>query len=163
MILGVVASLESFTRRMQHVRGQQDRCRHRLHRQRNPQRPAMASGWRPRCQNLIVEVRLCARIPAVVEVDHDLGSGCQLGFAANKIDVDIVSIGNEIRNGLLWPLGGTSSYNNPREWSEEVGQSLDGTVDLVGECYLIPVISGPPTPLGQRCQLCSPAYLGESQ
>jgi arabinogalactan endo-1,4-beta-galactosidase len=31
------------------------------------------------CQNLIVEVRLCARIPAVVEVDHDLGSGCQLG------------------------------------------------------------------------------------
>ncbi|CAG7957195.1 unnamed protein product [Penicillium nalgiovense] len=33
-------------------------------------------------------------------------------FAANKIDVDIVSIGNEIRNGLLWPLGGTSSYNN---------------------------------------------------
>ncbi|PTU17148.1 hypothetical protein P175DRAFT_0536355 [Aspergillus ochraceoroseus IBT 24754] len=30
-------------------------------------------------------------------------------FAANKIDVAIVSIGNEIRNGLLWPLGAMSS------------------------------------------------------
>ncbi|KAJ5130088.1 uncharacterized protein N7515_006127 [Penicillium bovifimosum] len=33
-------------------------------------------------------------------------------FAANKLDVDIISIGNEIRNGLLWPLGKTSSYSN---------------------------------------------------
>ncbi|KAG0158824.1 hypothetical protein PDIDSM_6344 [Penicillium digitatum] len=33
-------------------------------------------------------------------------------FAANHLDVEIVSIGNEIRNGLLWPLGGTSSYSN---------------------------------------------------
>ncbi|KAJ5514776.1 Glycoside hydrolase superfamily [Penicillium fimorum] len=33
-------------------------------------------------------------------------------FAANNLDVDIVSIGNEIRSGLLWPLGGTSSYYN---------------------------------------------------
>ncbi|KGO76822.1 Glycoside hydrolase, superfamily [Penicillium italicum] len=33
-------------------------------------------------------------------------------FAANNLDVEIVSIGNEIRSGLLWPLGGTSSYSN---------------------------------------------------
>ncbi|KAJ5550613.1 hypothetical protein N7461_005311 [Penicillium sp. DV-2018c] len=33
-------------------------------------------------------------------------------FAANNLAVDIVSIGNEIRNGLLWPLGSTSSYSN---------------------------------------------------
>ncbi|KAJ5959720.1 Arabinogalactan endo-1-4-beta-galactosidase GalA [Penicillium vulpinum] len=33
-------------------------------------------------------------------------------FAENNLDVDIVSIGNEIRAGLLWPLGGTSSYSN---------------------------------------------------
>ncbi|KAK1141198.1 hypothetical protein N8T08_009237 [Aspergillus melleus] len=33
-------------------------------------------------------------------------------FADNNIDLEIVSIGNEIRNGLLWPLGGTSSYDN---------------------------------------------------
>ncbi|OGE58180.1 hypothetical protein PENARI_c001G05116 [Penicillium arizonense] len=33
-------------------------------------------------------------------------------FAANDLDVAIVSIGNEIRSGLLWPLGTTSSYSN---------------------------------------------------
>ncbi|OQE25074.1 hypothetical protein PENSTE_c006G08638 [Penicillium steckii] len=33
-------------------------------------------------------------------------------FASNSLDVSIVSIGNEIRNGLLWPLGKTSSYSN---------------------------------------------------
>lgn len=33
-------------------------------------------------------------------------------FASNNLDVSIVSIGNEIRNGLLWPLGKTSSYTN---------------------------------------------------
>lgn len=33
-------------------------------------------------------------------------------FADNKLDVEIVSIGNEIRNGLLWPLGATNSYSN---------------------------------------------------
>lgn len=33
-------------------------------------------------------------------------------FASNSLDVEIVSIGNEIRNGLLWPLGTTSSYSN---------------------------------------------------
>ncbi|KAJ5585201.1 uncharacterized protein N7459_005001 [Penicillium hispanicum] len=33
-------------------------------------------------------------------------------FAANGLDVAIVSIGNEIRSGLLWPLGETSNYAN---------------------------------------------------
>lgn len=33
-------------------------------------------------------------------------------FAAANIPLEIVSIGNEIRNGLLWPLGTTSSYYN---------------------------------------------------
>ncbi|KAJ5625926.1 hypothetical protein N7510_002235 [Penicillium lagena] len=33
-------------------------------------------------------------------------------FAENDLTVAIVSIGNEIRNGLLWPLGETSSYSN---------------------------------------------------
>lgn len=33
-------------------------------------------------------------------------------FASNNIDVSIISIGNEIRNGLLWPLGSTDSYEN---------------------------------------------------
>lgn len=33
-------------------------------------------------------------------------------FSENGLDVEIVSIGNEIRNGLLWPLGETSSYSN---------------------------------------------------
>ncbi|CEJ54470.1 Putative Arabinogalactan endo-1,4-beta-galactosidase [Penicillium brasilianum] len=33
-------------------------------------------------------------------------------FAENGLTVDIVSIGNEIRAGLLWPLGTTSSYYN---------------------------------------------------
>lgn len=33
-------------------------------------------------------------------------------FHENGLDVAIVSIGNEIRNGLLWPLGETSSYSN---------------------------------------------------
>lgn len=33
-------------------------------------------------------------------------------FAANGLSVAMVSIGNEIRNGLLWPLGATSSYSN---------------------------------------------------
>ncbi|KAJ5500463.1 Glycoside hydrolase superfamily [Penicillium expansum] len=33
-------------------------------------------------------------------------------FADNKLDIEIVSIGNEIRSGLAWPLGGTSSYSN---------------------------------------------------
>ncbi|KAL4868818.1 hypothetical protein BDV12DRAFT_93724 [Aspergillus spectabilis] len=33
-------------------------------------------------------------------------------FSANNIPVDIVSVGNEIRNGLLWPLGSTSNFNN---------------------------------------------------
>ncbi|KAI9934154.1 hypothetical protein ASPWEDRAFT_50155 [Aspergillus wentii DTO 134E9] len=33
-------------------------------------------------------------------------------FASNNIDLAIVSIGNEIRNGLLWPLGKTDSYAN---------------------------------------------------
>ncbi|KAJ5157465.1 uncharacterized protein N7482_008565 [Penicillium canariense] len=33
-------------------------------------------------------------------------------FAANDLTVEIVSIGNEIRSGLLWPLGKTSSYAN---------------------------------------------------
>lgn len=33
-------------------------------------------------------------------------------FAANNLSLEIVSIGNEIRNGLLWPLGSTSSYYN---------------------------------------------------
>ncbi|KAL5337026.1 Arabinogalactan endo-beta-1,4-galactanase A [Aspergillus crustosus] len=32
--------------------------------------------------------------------------------SANNIPVEIVSIGNEIRNGLLWSLGSTSDYNN---------------------------------------------------
>ncbi|CAK46993.1 arabinogalactan endo-1,4-beta-galactosidase [Aspergillus niger] len=30
----------------------------------------------------------------------------------NNIDIEIISIGNEIRAGLLWPLGETSSYSN---------------------------------------------------
>ncbi|RAK88164.1 arabinogalactan endo-1,4-beta-galactosidase A [Aspergillus costaricaensis CBS 115574] len=33
-------------------------------------------------------------------------------FAENDIDVEIVSIGNEISSGLLWPLGKTSNYDN---------------------------------------------------
>ncbi|GLA43956.1 galactokinase [Aspergillus niger] len=33
-------------------------------------------------------------------------------FADNNINIEIISIGNEIRAGLLWPLGGTSSYSN---------------------------------------------------
>lgn len=33
-------------------------------------------------------------------------------FAANDLEVEMISIGNEIRNGLLWPLGKTSSYAN---------------------------------------------------
>lgn len=33
-------------------------------------------------------------------------------FAANGLTVEMISIGNEIRNGLLWPLGTTSSYSN---------------------------------------------------
>lgn len=33
-------------------------------------------------------------------------------FAAEELPVEIISIGNEIRNGLLWPLGNTSHYGN---------------------------------------------------
>ncbi|PLB36368.1 family 53 glycosyl hydrolase [Aspergillus candidus] len=33
-------------------------------------------------------------------------------FASNNIDVSIISIGNEIRNGLLWPLGTTDQPGN---------------------------------------------------
>ncbi|KAH8817245.1 glycoside hydrolase family 53 protein [Xylogone sp. PMI_703] len=33
-------------------------------------------------------------------------------FASNSITPTIISIGNEITAGLLWPLGGTSSYYN---------------------------------------------------
>lgn len=33
-------------------------------------------------------------------------------FAANDLTVDIVSIGNEITAGLLWPLGETPNYDN---------------------------------------------------
>lgn len=33
-------------------------------------------------------------------------------FASAGISPSIISIGNEIRNGLLWPLGNTSSYYN---------------------------------------------------
>lgn len=33
-------------------------------------------------------------------------------FAASKIPVEIISIGNEIRNGLLWPLGDISNFDN---------------------------------------------------
>ncbi|KAL3446339.1 family 53 glycosyl hydrolase [Aspergillus insuetus] len=33
-------------------------------------------------------------------------------FAANDIPVEMISIGNEIRNGLLWPLGETSNFEN---------------------------------------------------
>ena len=33
-------------------------------------------------------------------------------FAANSLPLSIVSIGNEITAGLLWPLGSTSSYYN---------------------------------------------------
>ncbi|KAL4930660.1 arabinogalactan endo-1,4-beta-galactosidase [Aspergillus undulatus] len=33
-------------------------------------------------------------------------------FAAANIAVEIVSVGNEIRNGLLWPLGTTDNYDN---------------------------------------------------
>ncbi|GAQ11110.1 probable arabinogalactan endo-beta-1,4-galactanase A [Aspergillus lentulus] len=33
-------------------------------------------------------------------------------FASNGIDVSIVAIGNEIRNGLLWPLGKPNNYAN---------------------------------------------------
>ena len=33
-------------------------------------------------------------------------------FAENDLDVAIVSIGNEIRAGLLWPLGETPNYPN---------------------------------------------------
>ncbi|PYH99231.1 putative arabinogalactan endo-1,4-beta-galactosidase A [Aspergillus ellipticus CBS 707.79] len=33
-------------------------------------------------------------------------------FAENDIDIEIISIGNEIRAGLLWPLGETSNYDN---------------------------------------------------
>lgn len=33
-------------------------------------------------------------------------------FASNDIPVDIISIGNEIRNGLLWPLGKISDNND---------------------------------------------------
>jgi arabinogalactan endo-1,4-beta-galactosidase len=33
-------------------------------------------------------------------------------FADSGISLEIISIGNEIRNGLLWPLGSTDSYYN---------------------------------------------------
>ncbi|KAI9375403.1 family 53 glycosyl hydrolase [Aspergillus egyptiacus] len=33
-------------------------------------------------------------------------------FAANSLDIEMISIGNEIRNGLLWPLGSTDNYYN---------------------------------------------------
>ena len=33
-------------------------------------------------------------------------------FADTGINPAIISVGNEIRAGLLWPLGGTSSYYN---------------------------------------------------
>ncbi|KAL4808509.1 Arabinogalactan endo-beta-1,4-galactanase A [Aspergillus unguis] len=33
-------------------------------------------------------------------------------FASNNIPVEMISIGNEIRAGLLWPLGSTDSYSN---------------------------------------------------
>jgi len=33
-------------------------------------------------------------------------------FSSNDIVIDIISIGNEIRSGLLWPLGKTPNYDN---------------------------------------------------
>src|ERR1051326_6135303 len=33
-------------------------------------------------------------------------------FSSNGIPIEIISIGNEIRAGLLWPLGSASSYSN---------------------------------------------------
>ncbi|KAL2830623.1 family 53 glycosyl hydrolase [Aspergillus cavernicola] len=33
-------------------------------------------------------------------------------FAENSIPVEIISIGNEIRNGVLWPLGDISNFDN---------------------------------------------------
>ncbi|OJJ47490.1 hypothetical protein ASPZODRAFT_93971 [Penicilliopsis zonata CBS 506.65] len=33
-------------------------------------------------------------------------------FAANDLQIDLISIGNEISAGLLWPLGSTDSYYN---------------------------------------------------
>jgi len=33
-------------------------------------------------------------------------------FASNNIPIELVSIGNEIRSGFLWPLGSTSNYSN---------------------------------------------------
>lgn len=36
-------------------------------------------------------------------------------FASNDLPVDIISIGNEIRNGLLWPLGKISDNGNGNE------------------------------------------------
>ncbi|KAL1854257.1 hypothetical protein Plec18167_000176 [Paecilomyces lecythidis] len=33
-------------------------------------------------------------------------------FADNQLHLEIISIGNEIRNGLLWPLGSTDNFHN---------------------------------------------------
>ncbi|KAJ9197044.1 CAZyme family GH53 [Paecilomyces variotii] len=33
-------------------------------------------------------------------------------FAENNLPLEIISIGNEIRNGLLWPLGSTDHFHN---------------------------------------------------
>lgn len=60
-------------------------------------------------------------------------------FAASQIPLEIISIGNEIRNGLLWPLGSTSNYTNIARLLRSAAQGIKDS-----DLFLLPNLKRPP-------------------
>lgn len=58
-------------------------------------------------------------------------------FADNGIALEIISIGNEIQNGLLWPLGSTDSYANIAELLHSASAGIkDSSLDPVPQIMI---------------------------
>ncbi|KAI8099289.1 arabinogalactan endo-1,4-beta-galactosidase [Halteromyces radiatus] len=90
----------------------------------DPSAQTIPSGWPTDVSNLSWEVYNYTK--ATVEA-----------FVAAGVHIDIVSIGNEINNGLLWPTGTSSSFSNIAQilhsaaWGVKDGDSSDTPYILV--------------------------------
>jgi len=65
----------------------------------DPSKQTIPSGWPTTLNPLLEQV-------------YSYTKNVTASFVAQGTPLDIVSLGNEIRNGLLWPVGTTSSFSN---------------------------------------------------
>ncbi|KAJ0425166.1 family 53 glycosyl hydrolase [Aspergillus carlsbadensis] len=72
----------------------------------------LSDGWADPGKQITPSAWSTTDIDVLADQVHDYTLEVLNAFAANDLPVEMISIGNEIRNGLLWPLGELSNFEN---------------------------------------------------